>query len=105
MSNPLICEIFRSPRREGMYLYVKRSEGLEHVPETLLKAFGKPEPAMVITLGRERKLARVDATAVLAALEDDGYFLQMPPSPFEQARQERTLGERGEAGNTGDDAC
>lgn len=75
-----LCEVFRSPRREGMYLYVDRQEGLARVPETLLKAFGKPEKALLLKLDRERKLARADAAEVLRAIEIDGYYLQMPPS-------------------------
>lgn len=76
----VLCEIFRSPKEEGMYLYVKREEGLERVPEDLLKRFGKPQSAMVMALTPERKLARTTAERVLACLEEPGYYLQMPPS-------------------------
>ncbi len=81
----VLCEIFRSPKEEGMYLYVKRQEGLERVPEDLLKRFGKPQSAMVLALTPERKLARTSAERVLACLEEPGYYLQMPPSPHADA--------------------
>lgn len=77
----VICDIFRSPKEEGMYLYVKREEGLEHVPEALLKRFGKPQPAMTLVLTPGRKLARVPVERVLECLEDPGYYLQLPPRP------------------------
>jgi uncharacterized protein YcgL (UPF0745 family) len=75
----VICQIFRSPKEEGMYLYVKKEEGLTKVPEELLKLFGKPLPAMVLLLTPEKKLARVSVEKVVASLETQGYYLQLPP--------------------------
>lgn len=83
----VICQIFRSPKKEGMYLYVKKSEELSRVPDSLLQEFGEPQPAMVLALAPERKLARVSARAVLDQLEDPGYFLQLPPGPEDLAEQ------------------
>jgi len=77
----VLCEVFRSPRREGMYLYVERSEGLAHVPEALLKVFGTPESALVFRLTPDRPLARASAPAVLEELRERGFYLQMPPVP------------------------
>ncbi|WP_101757113.1 YcgL domain-containing protein [Oceanicoccus sp. KOV_DT_Chl] len=74
-----ICTIYRSPKKEGMYLYVDKKEDLERVPAVLLKKFGKPELAMTLVIEPTRKLARVDVTKVLAGLDAEGYFLQMPP--------------------------
>lgn len=74
-----ICTIYRSPKKEGMYLYVDKQTDLEPVPEALLQLFGKPEQAMTLVLTPDRQLARVDIENVLAELEDKGYFLQMPP--------------------------
>lgn len=79
MTKGRICEVFRSPRREGMYLYVDKAEGLARVPEHLRQVFGEPESALVLHLKPERRLARADAAEVLAALEDPGFYLQMPP--------------------------
>lgn len=76
---PVISEIYRSPKEEGMYLYVKKSEGLSRVPEELLQKFGKPQPAMVLLLTPEKKLARVPVANVLASLDTQGYYLQLPP--------------------------
>lgn len=74
-----ICTVYRSPKLEGMYLYVDKAEDLKRVPEALLKRFGKPERAMTLLLTKERKLARVDIDVVLAGLESEGFFLQLPP--------------------------
>jgi uncharacterized protein YcgL (UPF0745 family) len=71
-----------------MYLYVKRQEGLERVPEQLLTAFGTPQSVMVFLLEPSRKLARVNTPEVINALEEQGYFMQMPPAyPDEEVRK------------------
>ena len=76
-----LVEILRSPREEGLYLYVDRQEGTARVPAALLDRFGKPETAMVLMLEPSRPLARADAARVLAAIEQQGYYLQLPPLP------------------------
>ncbi|WP_268800051.1 YcgL domain-containing protein [Pseudomonas huanghezhanensis] len=75
-----ICSIYRSPRRNEMYLYVLKSDALERVPDELLVAFGKPQHAFNLVLSPERALAREDIHTVLANLEKQGYHLQMPPA-------------------------
>ena len=37
----LLCSIYRSPRKPGMYLYVPREKGVSEVPAPLLELFGK----------------------------------------------------------------
>jgi uncharacterized protein YcgL (UPF0745 family) len=75
----VICQVFRSPKEEGMYLYVQKDEGLSRVPEDLLKLFGKPQPAMVLLLTPEKKLARVSVEKVVESLTAQGFYLQLPP--------------------------
>ena len=36
-----ICSIYRSTKRNEMYLYVLKADALERVPEPLMAAFGK----------------------------------------------------------------
>ncbi len=79
-------EIFRSPRKEEMYLYVDRAQGTKDVPESLMKQFGEPQSVMTMLLDAQRKLARVNAADVLAGIAEQGFFLQMPPTP-EQLRR------------------
>lgn len=76
----IITSIYRSAKKEGMYLYVEKQKGLEPVPEALLELFGTPQHAMTLLITPERKLARADTAKVLAGLEEKGYYLQMPPS-------------------------
>jgi uncharacterized protein YcgL (UPF0745 family) len=75
----IITQIYRSAKNEGMYLYVKKEEALTRVPEELQKLFGRAEPAMVLLLTPERKLAHADIEKVAEALKTQGYYLQLPP--------------------------
>jgi uncharacterized protein YcgL (UPF0745 family) len=74
-----ICSIYKSLRKDGMYLYVDRSEALTRVPEPLLAAFGPPQLAFDLVLTPERKLVREDINTVLENIEKQGFHLQMPP--------------------------
>lgn len=74
-----LCTVYRSPRKEEMYLFVDRREGLERVPEELLERFGEPEVVLILKLDEGRRLARAEAGAVLEAIAEQGYYLQMPP--------------------------
>lgn len=78
-----ICSIYKSPRKNEMYLYVLKADGLERVPEGLLPAFGVPVHAFDLVLSLERKLAREDIVKVLENLDTQGYHLQMPPAEEE----------------------
>ncbi|WP_423894981.1 YcgL domain-containing protein [Candidatus Pelagadaptatus aseana] len=83
----VICDIFKSPNEDEMYLYVKKEEGLDKVPEALLDKFGKPQHVMTMLLTPEKKLGRADAARVLEQLEDPGFYLQMPPPKDDEMRR------------------
>ena len=85
----LLCQVYRSPKRAEMYLYVDKSRGLQDVPETLLAGFGEPEEVMTLALTPERPLARADAVEVIGNIREHGFYLQMPPTPAELQRAGR----------------
>ena len=74
-----LVEVFKGSVTEEMYLYVDQKEGVERVPEDLLKRFGTLASVMVIPLTEARTLARANAREVLASIESQGFYLQMPP--------------------------
>ena len=80
----LICQIYKSPRKPDAYLYIDKSEGLEAVPELLLKQFGELEEVMSLLLTPDKKLARVSAQDVIDGIREQGFFLQMPPGEKER---------------------
>jgi len=75
----MFCVIYRSPQRDQTYLYVEKKDDFSRVPEELLRGFGKPQLAMVLPLDRTKKLANADIEKVKLALQEQGYYLQLPP--------------------------
>lgn len=78
-----ICSIYKSPRKNEMYLYVDKREALSRVPEALLAVFGAPQHTFDLVLSPERQLAREDINVVLENIEKQGFHLQMPPAEEE----------------------
>lgn len=75
----IICSIYRSKKKDEMYLYVDKTKALSLVPEALLKMFGKPEHRMDMLLTADKKLAKAKAEDILSNIDAQGYYLQMPP--------------------------
>lgn len=80
MSEKLLCEILKSSRKDEMYLYIDKQKGLSSVPDTLMDTFGKPVPVLTMILTADKKLARVNAADVMEAIQEQGFYLQMPPA-------------------------
>ena len=75
-----LCTVFKSPKKDEMYLYTDRLEGLKRVPKELLELFGTPKEVMALLLTEEKELGRAEAKAVLADIKEKGFYLQMPPA-------------------------
>jgi len=78
-SNELRCWVYRSPRKQEMYLYLDIEDDFSRVPDELLRRFGEPAKIMQLSLHTERKLAREDVVKVMENLRTQGFHLQMPP--------------------------
>ncbi|MCB1658929.1 MAG: YcgL domain-containing protein [Moraxellaceae bacterium] len=76
---PEICSIYKSSKKDEMYLYVRKANGLSQVPEALLAMFGKATLFGSMLITADKKLARADATQVLTDIAEKGFYLQMPP--------------------------
>ncbi len=77
MSTP--CTIYKSLRKDGLYLYLRDRDMLEKLPEPLLKSLGNTELVMELELTPERTLARADVNEVIRSLNEQGFYVQMPP--------------------------
>ena len=75
----LLCWIYRSPRKQEMYLYLGVEDDFTCVPAELLRRFGEPAKVMQLSLHAQRKLAREDVAKVMENLRTLGFYLQMPP--------------------------
>lgn len=74
------CSVYKSSKKKEMYIYVDRNFKLEEMPEALKGVFGEPIHVLDMVLTPEKKLARVTAEKVLAAIEEKDFYLQMPPT-------------------------
>ncbi|TQI80783.1 hypothetical protein FHU10_4328 [Serratia fonticola] len=75
----MLCVIYRSPKRDQTYLYVEKKDDFSRVPEDLMKSFGTPQFAMMLSLDERKKLASADIEKVKEALKQEGFYLQFPP--------------------------
>lgn len=78
-TDTLPCWIYRSSRKDEMYLYLAEEDGFEQLPELLKKQFGQPSLVMELELSASRPLAREDVGLVMEKLREQGFYLQMPP--------------------------
>jgi len=76
---PLIIDIYRSSKKEGLYVYLKKDDTVDSLPEEFKKHCGKLEHSMRMLLTPEKKLANADTKKVIAQLSERGYYIQMPP--------------------------
>jgi uncharacterized protein YcgL (UPF0745 family) len=74
------CFIYKSLKKEYLYLYITAKDDFSVVPAELLASFGTLAFVMSIELNAERKLAKEDSVKVMASLKEKGFFVQLPPS-------------------------
>jgi uncharacterized protein len=80
---PLICDVYKSLKGDEMYLFISRQEAFERVPEGLKNRFHTEKAITSFVLTSDKRLARADAAKVMAAIEEQGFYLQMPPSQYQ----------------------
>ncbi len=77
----MICAIYRSPKKEGMYVYIEKKDDFSSLPDELLKSFGQPQFAMLFNLKGEKQLKTAPNNEVLNTIKEQGFYLQVPPLP------------------------
>ena len=73
------CFIYKSLRKDELYLYLDKRDNFSAVPEVLLQNFGRLAFVMEMELTPDSKLARENADKVMASIKTKGFFVQMPP--------------------------
>ncbi len=76
----MLCSIYKSRRKSGTYLYIPEKDDFSQLPDTLMQMFGKPEFVMVLNLDG-RTLAQADVEKVKQSMQNEGFYLQLPPPP------------------------
>ena len=77
------CFIYKSLKKEYLYLYIDKKDDFSKVPEALFNSFGNMEFVMNLELTPERKLAKEDVEKVIESLNQKGFFVQLPPIKIE----------------------
>lgn len=73
------CFIYKSSKKDQLYLYLPKKDDFETVPPLLMETMGQPGFVMELELSAERPLARANPLEVMASLKEKGFYLQMPP--------------------------
>ncbi|TXR53282.1 YcgL domain-containing protein [Reinekea thalattae] len=74
-----IVRIYRSSKSAETYLYLRKKDSFDQLPEALKALFGKGVVVLDMLLTEDKALARVDAAKVLKSIEEQGFYLQLPP--------------------------
>ncbi len=72
------CFIYKSLKKDGLYLYLDKEDDFSALPDILLSNVGKLAFVMSLELTPERKLARENSQKVLDCIKEKGFFIQMP---------------------------
>ena len=75
----MLCAVYKSPKKENTYLFVKTRDDFDTVPSGLMSTFGTPKLVTLFNLANKDKLAMADIEQVKINLVDKGFYLQLPP--------------------------
>ena len=73
------CEVYRSNRKAGTYLFVADPEDLGNLPDGLKARLEPLEWVMALDLAERDTLAATRPATVIDSIESQGFFLQLPP--------------------------
>jgi uncharacterized protein YcgL (UPF0745 family) len=86
----MLCAIYKSAKKAQTYLFVKTRDDFSLVPEPLMAMFGTPTLVTLTNLATKTKLAFADLERVKINLNEEGYYLQLPPPPENLLKQHKT---------------
>lgn len=74
----MLCHVYRSSKKEGLYVYVLEDAGLDHLPDPVMKQLGEPTLALTVDLSKRTSLGQENIAEVRGNLESQGFHIQMP---------------------------
>ena len=75
----MLCEIFKSKKKDETYIFVEKDSDIKKLPDELLKVLGELDFVMELKICEGRTLAREKPEVILANIEKQSFHLQMPP--------------------------
>ena len=94
----MLCTIYKSSKKAQTYLFVTKRNDFSDVPKALMSVFGTPTLVTVMNLAGKSKLAMADIDTVKDKLNDQGYYLQLPPPQENMLDQHKADMKKREAG-------
>lgn len=85
----MLCAIYKSAKKAQMYLFVKTRDDFSSVPEALMTTFGTPTLVTLTNLATKKNLAFADLNKVKTSLNEQGYYLQLPPPQEDLLKQHK----------------
>ncbi len=76
----MLSYIYRSEKKADCYLFLNESVEQFELPDIVRTIVGDLHFVMELEINPDTKLAMSKATAVLDAFEQQGFYIQMPPS-------------------------
>ena len=73
------CSIYRGKRKEDHYVYLPEAGNFDAIPDKIKRLMGEFVLAMELEISEESKLANSDPKEILDRIEEQGFFLQIPP--------------------------
>ena len=86
------CYVYKGDKKEDSYLYLNYEFDAEQVPSefpaAILRMMGELSLVIEFDLQPDRALPQADAPKVLADLESQGYYLQLPKKDMKALEDE-----------------
>jgi uncharacterized protein YcgL (UPF0745 family) len=87
----MLCAIYKSPKKAQTFLFVNKRDDFSSVPEALMKTFGTPNLVTLINLATKDKLGMADLDKVKKNLDEQGFYLQLPPPEEDLLKAHKAL--------------
>ncbi len=78
-SDVIEVSVYRCHKKAQTYVYLPADQDYADLPEAFVQQFGEASMFLTFALHAQKKLAQVDAGQVMAAIKNQGFFLQLPP--------------------------
>ncbi len=85
----MLCAVYKSIRKSQTYLFVAKRDDFSPVPDALLSQFGPPQLVSLLNIKADSQLAMAESNTVINAINNDGYYLQLPPPPVNYLQEHK----------------
>lgn len=85
----MFCTVLKSHRKADTYLYIPKDTSLDELPENLVQLFTPHTEVTTLHIKPERRLARLSGAQLIQHLEDEGFYLQLPPTQADLLAQHK----------------